>query len=280
MSVHPRTILTLAVLLVSSLAGAQQPTPPIPQGSSLPEGSSLPLGMNGPGYLEVGGDFFDVTGNPNWADAYANLMISGGGNVLTTELTRQDRYGGTGWYYSFGWTRSWGQSWYSDLAFGSSTVSGFFIPRVRTDAHINRKLLPRKQLVLTLGGGYDLSKTVNWDYRGQIGGIYYFERPWVVQGNVTWTHADPGNILAQSQSIAVTEGHEKEHYVTFTANFGREGYEIVGVGQSIENFRFQDYQLNWRQWIGLNWGFTITPEYETNFFYQRRGGTVGFFLEF
>ncbi|HEY6249456.1 MAG TPA: YaiO family outer membrane beta-barrel protein [Candidatus Angelobacter sp.] len=274
------------ILLVCGWATAQNHQP-IPQGSSLPGMSSMPMGMNGPGFLELGGSYFNVTGSsPRWDDAYANALISGGRNAVSGQLSRQNRYGDTGWYYGFGWTRVWSENWYSELDFGTSTVQGFFLPKVRTDALINRKLLPRKQLVLQLGAGYDLSKRVNGtpvansDYRGQVGAIYYFERPWIVQGGAIFTHASPGNILAPAGYVAVTRGHVKEHYLTARANFGREGYEIFSAGQTIFNFPFQDYSVNWRQWMAPNWGFSATAEYESKPIYHRLGGTIGLFLDF
>ena len=278
----PKALLTITVLLVSGLTLAQDRSQqPIPQGSSLPGMASIPLGMNGPGFVELGGSYFNLTGtSPHWEDAYAKALISGGLNGISGEVSRQNRFGDTGWYYSFGWTRVWSENWYSELDFGTSTVDGFFLPKARVDALINRKVLPRKQLVLTLGAGYDRSKVGNFDYRGHLGATYYFSRPWIVQGGAIFTYARPGNILAPSGFLAVTHGHVKEHYITARANFGREGYEVINAGQTIVNFAFQDYSLNWRQWMAPNWGFSATAEYESKPVYHRAGGTIGLFLDF
>lgn len=285
MNVKLGLILITTVLLVAGLAAAQ--TQPLPQGSSLPEISTLPGNLNGPGYMEFGGDYFNLNdNNHNWADAYFNGVVSGGRNVFSGQFSRQDRFGDTGWYYSMGWTRAWSENWYTELDFGTSTVAGFFLPRARVDALINRKLLPRKQLVLSLGLGYDLSKIVapstiaDHDYRAQIGAIYYFEKPWLVQAGTTFTRADPGAIVAPSGYLAVTQGRVKEHYITLRASLGREGYEIFGPGQTAFNFAFQDYSVNWRQWMGPSWGFVLAAEHEVKPIYHRNGGTVGFFLDF
>jgi YaiO family outer membrane protein len=286
MKINAKAALIATMLMFSLLVGAQDHQP-IPQGSSLPGMSSMPVGMNGPGFLEFGGSYSNVTGpSPNWQDAYMNGLITGGRNALSGQLSRQSHFGDTGWYYALGWTRAWSDNWYSELDFGTSTVKGFFLPKARVDALINRKLLPRKQLVLQLGGGYDLSKIVNnnpvanSDYRGQIGAVYYFERPWIVQGGTIVTLAKPGSIVAPSGYLAVTHGHVKEHYITARANFGKEGYELFTAGQTLFNFTFQDYTLNWRQWMAPNWGFNATAEYEIKPIYHRAGGTVGLFLDF
>ncbi len=269
------------LLLAAVLAGGQEQTP-LPQGSSIPGLSSVPFGLNGgPGFVELGGDYNSLSGNfQRWEDAYLRGGISSGRNNFNGELSRQSRYGDTGWYYSLGWIRSWSEDWYSELDFGSSTVGGFFLPKVRTDALINRKLLSRRQLVVTLGGGYDLSKTINSAYRGEIGATYYFERPWIVQGGVTWTHANPGSILARTQFVAVTQGHAKEHYITLRAETGREGYELIGPTTSLFDFPIHNYSATWRQWLGPGWGINTSLEHEDTPFYHRNGGTFGIFLEF
>jgi YaiO family outer membrane protein len=275
-----KLIILSALLLASAFAVGQEQSP-IPQGSSIPGLSAVPLGLNGPSFVEFGGDYNSLSGGfQRWEDAYLRGGISSGRNNFNGELSRQSRYGDTGWYYSLGWTRSWSENWYSELDFGSSTVGGFFLPKVRTDALINRKLLSRRQLVVTLGGGYDLSKTVNSAYRGQIGATYYFERPWIIQGGVTWTHANPGSILARTQFVAVTQGHAKEHFLTLRAEVGREGYELIGPQTSLFDFPIQNYSATWRQWLGPNWGFNAILEHEETPFYHRNGGTLAIFLEF
>ena len=116
--------------------------------------------------------------------------------------------------------------------------------------------------------------------RGQIGGAYYFERPFIVQGGVTFTRANPGSILARSQYLAVTQGHDKEHFITLRAEIGREGYELIGPQTALFYFVVHNYSANWRQWVGVNWGFNATFDHESNFSYRRNGGTLGLFLDF
>src|SRR5579884_3110319 len=215
------------LLLFCMHAVAQNTGSPVPQGSSVPAFSAIPFGTSGPGYLEVGGSYSGLTNQfSSWRDGYARGVFSGANNTFGLEVTRQNRYGDSGWFGSGDWTRALGTNWYSTVDVGSS-VGGFFIPKLRADGFINRKLLPHKQLVLNGGVGYDKSKIQNSALRGEFGGMYYFQQPFVLQGEVTWTKASPGGIVARSQSLAVTQGHEKEHYVSFRAEFGREGYELV-----------------------------------------------------
>ena len=281
-------ILGLIALLSCALSAqdSTNTTAPAP-GSSLPGLGAISLGLNGPGYIEVGGSHSQLSaGNPSWSDFYARGVLSGGRNTLNGELTREDRFGDSGWFYDVGLTRTLSEAWYAQFSAGSS-IGGFFLPKFRTDALINRKLLKRRQLVATAGFGYDKSKTVNHDIRGEAGAAYYFEYPLVLQGGVTWTHASPGNILARTQYIAATQGSQKEHFISLRYSWGREGYEIVGAPTPVIpaynvlfDFPVRDISASWRQWIGPNWGLNVQIDHHEEPAYHRFGGTAGVFLDF
>lgn len=273
------------LFLASALAISQDRGTTVPQGASIPGLGGLSLGMNGPGFIEFGGSYSHLgktelaTPFAPWGDAYLRGLMSRGSNALTGEIIRQVRYSDTGWYYNLGWNRTWSPNWFTEVSAGAST-GGFFLPKFRTDALINHKILPRRQLVLTGGIGYDKSKTVNNAARFQAGGTYYFERPFVLQGGVIWTHANPGGILARSQYLAVTQGHDKEHYISLRAEIGREGYELIGPQATLFNFVVHNYSANWRQWIGPNWGINLAFEHERNPSFHRYGGAIGIFMDF
>jgi len=286
-----------ACLLVSHTASAQlNPGSSVAPGSSLPGLGAVGMIMDGPGYIEVGGSHSALTaGNPDWNDFYARAMLSGGRNIFTGEITRQARFGDSGWFGAVGITRTLSENWYAQLSAGGS-VGGFFLPKLRTDALISRKLLHRRQLVASVGGGYDQSRTIAHDWRAQVEGAYYFDYPVVLQGGVMWTHATPGNILARTQYIAASQGHDKEHFVSLRYEWGREGYEVIGrftsVGPVISgplafapanvlfDFPVRTITGTWRQWIGPNWGLNFNLEHHQETAYHRIGGTVGIFLDF
>jgi YaiO family outer membrane protein len=281
-------LLFLACLLACALAQAQSNyNNTAAPGSSLPGVGGIAVGLNGPGYIEVGGSHSSLSsGNEDWNDFYAHAMLSGGRNVFNGELTRQARFGDSGWFGGLGVTRTISENWYAQISAGGS-AGGFFLPKFRTDGLINRKLLPKRQLVLSAGLGFDQSKTVNHDERFQLGGMYYFAHPFVLQAGVTWTHANPGNILARTQFFALNEGHEKEHYFSLRYGWGREGYEIIGGPTSFTpaynvlfDFPVHDISGTWRQWIGPNWGVNFNVEHHQEPAYHRFGGTAGVFLDF
>jgi YaiO family outer membrane protein len=271
----------IAALLALPALFAQDTGTPKAQGASIPGLGSMPLGLNGPGYFEFGGGYSDMYPQPYqpWRDGYLRFALSGGKNTLDGEVSRQDHYGDTGWYYAAGLTRSLSDNWFADVHAGTS-VGGFFLPKVRLDSSVNRKVLKSKQLVLTGLFGYDKSKQINTDYRYGGGFTYYSKWSVVAQAGVTATRANPGDITDIAEYLAVTQGHDKEHLATFRLGLGKEGYEIVGPQTALMDFHFRQYSGTWRQWIGVNWGVNLVFNHENSPFYRRNGGTVGFFYEF
>jgi len=281
-------LILLAVALLSGMAGAQTGTSDtVAPGESLPGLKGIPIRLDGPGYIEAGGSHSALTGgNSNWNDFYLRGMLSGGRNSFAVELNHESRFGDNGWFGGFGLTRTLSEDWYAQISAGAS-AGGFFLPRYRTDVLMNRKLLSKRQLVATFGFGFDQSRTVNHDERFQIEGAYYFQQLFVLQGGVLWTHANPGNILAQTQFVALNEGHDKEHFLSLRFAWGREGYEVIGAPTVLVpaynvlfNFPEHDITGTWRQWIGPNWGVSLVMEQHQEPTYHRIGGTAGVFLDF
>jgi YaiO family outer membrane protein len=276
-------MLLLMVLVASAAAQTAKPGTTAPQGSSIP-GLSGVSWLDGPGSIEIGGSRSDLTQPlPSWTDFYIRGSIAPGEkNVIQGEVDREGRYGDAGWFYSAGLTRTLSQNLFTDVHLGTS-VGGFFLPKYRVDGFINYKMLAHRQFVGTAGVGYDKSKTVNSAIRTHFGGTYYFEWPLIVQGGVTLTRANPGSVLAPTGYASVTQGREKEHYITLRAEMGREGYELVGNQASrttLFNFPIHKYSGTWRQWIGNNWGLNFNFEREINPFFNRNGATLGLFVDF
>jgi YaiO family outer membrane protein len=281
-------ILLWACWLPCALASAQATSSAtVAPGSSLPGLGAIPLGLDGPGYIEVGGGHSALTHNrPAWNDFYLRGAVSGGRNTFTGEVTREDRFGDSGWLLDLDLVRTLSENWFAEVSVGGS-AGGFFLNKFQTSGLINRKLLRRRQLVATAGMGFDQSKTADHDVRASVGAAYYFEYPIVLQGGLSWTHANPGDILARTQYLAATWGHQKELFVSLRYEWGREGYEIIGAPTPLlpvfavaENFPEHTVTATWRQWIGPNWGLNFNVEQHQEPTYHRIGGTLGVFLDF
>jgi YaiO family outer membrane protein len=221
-----------------------------------------------------------TNGFPPWAGAYLRLITKAGGrDTLYLEVLRQREFGDTGTYFSAADSHTLNDDWYWFAAVAGSS-GGFFFPALRVDAQLNKKWLARRQLVTSFGGGYFKAKDAHRDSSVSIGGIYYFQSPWVVQGGVRWNRSMPGEVISRSQFVAVSRGRQGQRYLVFRAGTGREAYQALAPGEVLVDFPSRDVSATWKQWLGEDWGFNSSAEYYRSRVYQRVGASFGIFKSF
>lgn len=231
-------------------------------------------------FVEVGGSYRQLTnGFGDWSGGYARGVIATGKNIWNAEINGQHEFGDGGVYLAAGDTYNFNSDWYASLTLGSS-VGGFFWPRFRADAFVNRKWSARKQFITTLGYGYYASKDVHRDQSVFIGTTYYFRAPWILEDGIRLNISNPGAVFSPAAFIAVTEGRDKHHYVIANVGFGKEAYQIVGPTTVLTRFPSQTLTITWREWTGKTWGFNLVGDFYHSSFYERGGGSFGFFKEF
>jgi YaiO family outer membrane protein len=231
-------------------------------------------------FIEGGGNFFSLShAFGDWRGGYARGVVKMKKHVLSAEINGQREFGDAGVYIAVGDTYNFNSSWYGSVTVGSS-VGGFFWPRFRTDAFINKKWLKRQQWVTTAGYGYYAAKDVHHDQSVFLGTTYYFEKPWILEEGLRLNVSHPGNVFSPSGFVAVTQGRDKRHYVTLRTGFGEEAYQLVGPAVSLNDFTSQTVTVTWRQWVGRSWGFNAVADYYHSPFYSRSGGVLGLFKEF
>ena len=282
---------SLMLLLLMSIAlawrvNAQQVAASADPPQSSPQSPGIDLPVTQPAeklltnFVEAGGSYRQLTnGFGDWSGGYARGVLTAGKNIWTAEVNGQHEFGDGGVYLAAGDTYNFNSDWYASLTLGSS-IGGFFWPRFRADAFANRKWGVRKQFITTLGYGYYASKDVHRDQSVFIGTIYYFQGPWIIEDGVRFNVSNPGEVFSPAGFVAVTEGRNKHHYLTVNAGFGQEAYQIVGPSTVLTRFPSQNMTITWRQWAGKNWGFNVVGEYYHSPFYERGGGSFGFFKEF
>ena len=232
-------------------------------------------------YIEAGIGHHQLTsGYQDW-DIY---YLKGGwqqneSNIWDWTIEHQDRFGGSGLYFLAGLTHIFNDDWFGSISFGTSK-SGFFLPRQRIDAFINRKLLPDKNLVLTFGAGYIDEKNVHTTNSLYLGATYYFESPWVIAGGIRWNISSPGSVSSTRQIVALSWIHEKDRHITFNLDWGNEAYQFIDATVSLVDFSSNIASITWREWLQQDWGSNVVVERYDNPFYQRNGITVGIFKEF
>jgi YaiO family outer membrane protein len=279
---HPlKAILLLASIAVTLRAhGQSSPQPdPTPQPAVVPaqpEAQTKQL----TNYVETGADYMTLTnGFGSWSGGYSRGVYEQGKNIWNAEINGQQEFGDAGVYFAAGDTYNFNSDWYGAFTVGSS-AGGFFWPRFRSDGFINKKWLGRKQWITTAGVSYVMAKDVHRDHTLYLGSTYYFQKPWIVEEGIYFNISHPGAVFAPAGFVAVTQGHNKQQYITVRAGFGEEAYQLVGPTATLSQFNSGTLTITWRKWMGPNWGFDFVGDYYHSPFYMRGGSTFGFFKEF
>jgi YaiO family outer membrane protein len=278
-------LLILLGLALSSTALAQEtvasadpaPASPAPPMTNVQTEAKPKILTN---YAESGGNYMLLSsGLGTWSGGYVRGVVEKGSSVWNAELNGQREFGDAGLYFAVGDTYTFSRNWYGALTVGSS-AGGFFWPRFRTDGFINRKWLARKQWITTFGLSYYAAKDVHRDHSFFLGSAYYFNKPWIVEEGVRFNFSNPGSVFSPSGFVAVTQGRDKQHYITVRAGFGEEAYQLVGPSTTLVGFQSQDFSVTLRKWMGKSWGLNFVADYYHNPFYVRGGSTLGLFKDF
>lgn len=241
------------------------------------------------GYIEIGATNEHVTNNEgNWNDQYIlGVFQTDDKNTWNINLNHDNRFYDTADYGQISNTYIINDNWYSSLGVGASDTSNI-VPKYYVGGRLFQKQGPRKQIIGYMG--FD----AYW-WRGTVFGqpgitldinpglIYYFEKPYVIEGGAYINRGKPGAVYSASGYVALTEGKNKDHYYAVRLGFGREAYLPTGIGFiSPPTVAYPSYTIGvtWRQWIGKNWGFNLVGDYYHNDFYQRYGASTGLFWEF
>ena len=214
----------------------------------------------------------------DWREIGVRGSYESGVHRLQAELASMRRYGESGNYVGAGDTVTFNEDWFASLSVGAGD-GVFYLPRYRLDGFINRKFLPGRNLIGTLGAGYYRAPDGHADRSASIGATYYFSQPLVVQGEIRFNNSTPGTIRTRQQFIAATWGRDKATQVIGRYAWGREGYQTIGQGVSLVDFRSDEASLKLRHWLGPNWGVQVGVERYRNPFYGRNGGNLGFFWQ-
>lgn len=219
-----------------------------------------------------------TNGFPSWREVGVRGSYGAGAHLFQGELATMKRWDESGTYAAIGDTYTFNPDWFGSLTVGAGDGASY-LPRYRADAFIHRKLLEKKNLVGTLGAGYYRAPDGHIDRNVSLGATYYFEFPLVVQGEVKFTHGSPGSVDTRQHFLAATWGRDKQTTVTGRYGWGEEGYQSIGPGATLTNFRSKELSLNLRHWLGKDWGLEAGAEHYRSPFYRRTGVTAGLFWQ-
>jgi YaiO family outer membrane protein len=217
-------------------------------------------------------------GYGNWHEAGLLGHWRMGDHLLSGEIATMKRFGESGRYIGLSDTLTLSPDWFASLSVGAGDGAAY-LPDYRIDAFINRKLLDTRQLIATLGTGYYRSPNGHTDTNLSLGATYYFNDPWVVQGEIRFNESSPGKVHTRQQFIAVTWGRDHQTQIMARHGWGDEGYQAIGGGSSLVNFSSRQSQLMLRHWLGPKWGLSLGLERYSNPSYKRLGAKLALFWE-
>lgn len=275
-----RKALTLLPFILCVASGATHAAAPLADDYSTVETDPA---FQSAGVVEAGANYHFVTNDfGDWFGQYLKGEIqTDPNNRWNAEALHQREFGGSGFYGAVGNTHVFNEDWYSVVNIGAG-ADAEFLPRYRIDVFLNRKWLSQRQLVTTIGvGEYKAMDGQHRDRSLFLGSSYYFQTiPWIVQGGIRFNTSDPGGVNSTSQFVAVTQGRNKDHFITLRYGFGEEAYQIIDSGQTLSDFNSQVVSLQVKKWVGDDWGFNTQAERYHNPNYDRTGFTFGLFKEF
>jgi YaiO family outer membrane protein len=218
-------------------------------------------------------------GYGNWHETGARGIFEMDQHQIAAEAITMKRFNESGNYFALGDTVVLDPNWYASLALGGGDGAAY-LPRYRADAFLHRKLLDDKRLVTSLGIGHYKSPDDHRDDTISLGATYYFEQPWIMQGEVKHTHSNPGHVGTEQYFVAATWGLYKQTRITGRYGWGEEGYQSLGNGNGfISRFSSHQSSLSVQHWIGSNWGIKASAEDYKNPYYRRNGLSVAVFKD-
>lgn len=232
-------------------------------------------------YVEAGVERYPVTnGYGNWFNQYFKIFAQvDEKNAWYGEFYHDYEFFQHGDYAKVEQTHIFNEDYYTTVSAGLSDNS-IFIPKYYVGGTLFNKQLKRKQLVFYLGVHAYWWRPDSSTEDINPGFVYYFEGPWVFEGGLYVNRSNPGVVYSASGYAALTEGREREHYITLRVGIGREAYLPLGGNVAVVGYPSQVVTVTWRQWIGNDWGTNIVAEGYHNRFYDRSGFSIGLFKDF
>ncbi|MDR2328906.1 MAG: YaiO family outer membrane beta-barrel protein [Comamonas sp.] len=237
------------------------------------------------GRVDIGAGFSSLTGgNSNWNDEFVRGHVGlKPGTTLNWELSSQRHFDQRGTVGALSLTQTLSPWWY--MSVGASSGSADFQNKYRGDIAIYRKWTESQQWVT----GLALMKSASRDGIHRDTGItasvaYYSANDWVGEGGVVYNKSNPGSVEGYRGFAALTMGREKQHYFTARIDHGKEGYLPTGAiangaGDQV-GFQSTELSLQWRQWLGKDWGYLVGGQFYRNPYYNRKGLSAAVFFDF
>jgi YaiO family outer membrane protein len=215
-------------------------------------------------------------GQGGWLDESVLATAPLGNHVLHAEVSHQRHFGDSGFYAGVLDTYTIDRDWYVAVGAGAGEHA-FFLPRLRVDALLHRKVGAVRRIVILGGPGHARWPDGHVDRMWSLGALYYFPSRWVLQAGVRFNESDPGSVRTRQYQGALTYGAGGADEVTLRAAKGREGYQPIAPGLSLVDFPSREAALLWRHRLDASNGLTLSLDHYRNPFYERNGASIGWY---
>lgn len=227
--------------------------------------------------LGLGYSMAHVTnGYGDWSGARLHGLYRVGNQTFIGELSELRRFGQRTTFGSFDYVRDFDADWFGAIGF-SGTTSGTILPSERVDVSLNRKVLPERNLVLSLGAGYAWNRSEHRDQIYHAGVIWYALPNLIGEVGMNYNIDSPGSVKAPAYYAAVTYGTVGKSVLMVRGSFGREAYQAIGSASQIVGFSSNEVDVRWRYWVTKQWGAQVELNAYHNPYYDRRGFEIGVF---
>ncbi len=202
-----------------------------------------------------------------------------GNDEWLAELAYLDRFDDTGTFGQVGNIHQFDDRWFSQLYLASS-AGGFFWPEFRIDASLSRRMLARRNLVVTAGVAYFDAKDIHSDTGYRLETIYYTTTPWVFQAGVTYNVSEPGSVGSTSGYAAVSHVTDGTRILSARVGAGHQAYQPLQADSFQVDIPFTSVRVTWKEWVGARWGVQLAADSYLSDVYDQHGVEVGLFREF
>ena len=220
-----------------------------------------------------------TSGLAPWRHLTVRGVLENGDHVFQGELSNKREFNTTGNFLGLTDTYSINSDWFTSGSIGFGD-GAFYLPKVRFDGFLYKKWLPKKNFISSLGVGYYNAPDGHIDRSIAIGGAYYFDQPWVVEGGVRFNRSNPGGVNTHQQYIAANFTASPKDSLSARYAWGSEGYVPLAAKTSMVGFNSTDASISWRHKLDKQWGFSISANRYRNPSYQRSGIDVGISRQF
>lgn len=227
--------------------------------------------------LTLGASMAHVTNDyGDWYGVRLRGLHQFGTQTLIGELSELRRFGERTTFGSLNYVRDFDADWFGAIGF-SGTTSGTILPSARVDVSLNRKVLPQRNLVLSIGAGYAWNRSGHRDQLYHAGVIWYATPKLIGEAGMNYDVDSPGSVKAATYYGALTYGTVGKSVLMIRGSFGREAYQAIGSASQIVDFKSNEIVAQWRYWVTKQWGAQLELDAYHNPYYDRRGFEISVF---